>query len=140
MKDYTTQQEHINALSSWVTLTVSKQYLSTCCRATETLREWYKNLRTRVQPSEDQVYLEVWKEYADITRALTRPPKNPYTWLKRWTLTVKKAIQLNIITADKPITWLTGFIEPVNKWKSEWITKYKTQYLKEAKDGTLTFR
>ena len=31
-------------------------------------------------------------------------------------------------------------MEPVNKWKPEWIVKYKAQYLKEAKDGTLTFR
>ena len=39
----------------------------------------------------------------------------------------------------RPIIWLMGFIEPVNKWKPEWIAKYKAQYFKEAKDGTLTF-
>ena len=55
-------------------------------------------------------------------------------------MAVERAIQFNVIMADKPITWLRGFINAVERWKPEWAAIYGAQYAKEVKDGTLSFR
>ena len=66
------------------------------------LRVWYKNLRKRVKPNILQKYKAVWEKYNQVIKVLIRFPKDPCTWLRNWTVAVKKAVAHGIITVNKP--------------------------------------
>ena len=45
-----------------------------------------------------------------------------------------------MIVANKPKTWLKGFINAIEKWKPEWVNTYEALYIKDIKDGTFIFK
>ena len=79
----------------------------------DSLRVWYKNLRERVKPNALQEHKAVWEEYNRAVKVLVRPPKDPRTWLRNWTVAVKKAAVHGIITTNKPWTWIISFIKAI---------------------------
>ena len=85
---------------------------------------WYKNLRERVRPNAVEEYKAVWKEYQSVVKVLVRPPKDPYAWLRNWTVAVEKAAIHGIVMADKPWTWSVSFMEVIKYWKPTWESIY----------------
>ena len=87
------------------------------CKPDDLLCVWYKNLTERVKLNVMQKYKAVWEKYNQIIKVLVRPLKDPYTWLRNWTVAVKKAAVYGIITANKPWTWIISFIKTIKYWK-----------------------
>ena len=75
------------------------------------LRIEYENLKKRVKPNIIQKYKAVWEEYNRVVKVLIKPPKDPRTWLRNWTVAVKKAAAYSIIIVNKPWTWIIIYIK-----------------------------
>ena len=73
-------------------------------------------------------------------KVLIKPPKDPRTWLRNWTVAVKKAAVHGIITVNKPWTWIISFIKIIKYWKLNWELSYDTVYEEKIKAGTLLFK
>ena len=82
-------------------------------KSDDLLRVWYKNLSKRVKPSIWKKHQAVWEKYTRVIKVLVRPPKDPYTWLRNWTVAVKKAAVHGIIMANKPWTWIISFMKVI---------------------------
>ena len=111
-----------------------------CCKPDDLLRVWYKNLRERVKLNALQEYKAVWEEYNRAVKVLVRPPKDPYAWLRNWTVAIKKAAVHGIITANKPWTWIVSFMKAVKHWKPSWESSYGAVYKEKIEAGTLLFK
>ena len=75
------------------------------------LRVWYKNLSERVKPNVLEKYQAIQEKYTQVIKILIRSSKDPCTWLRNWSVAVKKAAVYGIITANKPWTWIISFIK-----------------------------
>ena len=154
MREYNTQRDRINALQSWITSTVARQYQDMCCKAADPLRVWYKNLIERVKPNAVEEYKDaveehkavweehkaVWEEYQRAVKVLVRPPKDPHAWLRNWTVAVEKAATHGIVMTDKPWTWSVSFMKAIRYWKPTWELIYNALYKEEINAGTLSFK
>ena len=43
--------------------------------------------------------------------------KDPFAWLRNWTVAIEKAAVYGIIMANKPWTWIIFFIKIIKYWK-----------------------
>ena len=76
------------------------------CKSDDLLRVWYKNLNERVKLNVLEKYQAVWEKYTRVIKVLIKFPKDPYAWLRNWSMAVKKAAVYGIVMANKP--WCHG--------------------------------
>ena len=111
-----------------------------CYKPDDLLRVWYKNLTERIKLNALQEYKAVWEKYNQVVKVLVKPPKDPYAWLRNWTVVIKKAAVHGIIMANKPWTWIISFIKIIKYWKLSWESSHGAVYKKKIKAGTLLFK
>ena len=111
-----------------------------CYKPDDLLRVWYKNLKERVKLNALQEYKIIWEEYNRVVKILVNPPKDPYAWLRNWTVVIKKAAVYGIIMTNKPWTWIISFIKIIKYWKPNWELNYGVIYEEKIEAGTLLFK
>jgi hypothetical protein len=88
-KEFREQDSAVQKLKKWVTDTVAPHYVEIACGATESLAQWYANLKEHVGISDIRSQISAREQYKDALKPLTKS-KDWSSWLSNW----EKAISL----------------------------------------------
>jgi hypothetical protein len=72
-KRYVAQNKSIDKVKEWIRKTVSPNYPRTCCKPTESIKDWYKNWRKHAGISEYEAETETREEYKKAIKPMPKP-------------------------------------------------------------------
>jgi len=72
-KRYVAQVKSIDKVKEWIPKTVSPNYPRTCCKPTESIKDWYKNRRKHAGISEYEAETETREEYKKAIKPMPKP-------------------------------------------------------------------
>src|SRR5271169_5802261 len=71
-KEFREQDSAVQKLKKWVTDTVAPHYIEIACEATESLTQWYSNLKEHVGTSDIQSQISAQEQYKEALKPLTK--------------------------------------------------------------------
>jgi len=137
-KEYEKQQDLVRKLKEWIAANVSSHYQETCCEPTESMAEWYKNLKMAAgidTRSEENNAREKYKE------ALKTPEvKDLTTWVDLWEKTMTVAKKKKVVETTKTSIWFQEFLAAIRGALPMWVAAYGISKDPQVEDGTLDYR
>jgi hypothetical protein len=137
-KAYEKQQDLIRKLKEWIAANVSSHYQETCCEPTESMAEWYKNLKMAAgidTRSEENNAREKYKE------ALKTPEVKDLTmWVDLWEKTMTVAKKKKVVETTKTSIWFQDFLAAIRGALPMWAAAYGISKDPQVEDGTLDYR
>jgi hypothetical protein len=112
-KEYNAEITFIRTLKDWIRKTVAPNYQQTCCKPTESIKEWYGNLKENVQFSNKEIKAELRSKYKLAIKPLTKP-KDTLNWIMRWEQTMALAQDKNLPVTKDHEEWFDDFMDAVN--------------------------
>jgi hypothetical protein len=137
-KAYEKQQDLVRKLKEWIAANVSSHYQETCCEPTESMTEWYKNLKMAAgidTRSEENNAREKYKE------ALKAPKiKHLAAWVDMWEKTMTVAKKKKVVETTKASIWFQDFLAAIRGTLPMWAAAYGISMDPQVEDGTLDYR
>jgi hypothetical protein len=136
-RKYQTQLNAVQALRKWVRTTVSPHYVRIACDPTETLTQWYANLKRHVGVSDDRSRLSAREEYRDALKPLSKL-KDWSKWLSNWERAIGNAQSKKVPEALYTAGWVTDFLVSVRPIADTWATSYTISKREQIEKGLIT--
>jgi hypothetical protein len=137
-KAYERQQDLIRKLKGWIAANVSSHYQETCCEPTESIAEWYKNLKMAAGidvRSEETNARERYKE------ALKTPKMEDFTtWVDSWEKTMTVAKKKKVVETTKTSIWFQDFLAAIRGTLPMWAAAYGISKDPQVDNDTLDYR
>ncbi|XP_044723699.1 integrase core domain-containing protein [Hirsutella rhossiliensis] len=115
------QQEGIRDLRSWVAKTICKTYHRTCCKANQSLKQWYELLNSNAKGSEKEVRRTLHQKYEKAITPTAKPPRNWTNWSDIWIKAINEGLEGGLPEALNEEIWLRGFLRAVRPHFPHWV-------------------
>lgn len=138
-KMYENEQNSIDLLKDIIGQTVTSHIFSACCPATESLRDWYSNLKQHSSLGQDQ--LDAWarERYLTAIQSLTEIPQDPEAWLQAWEKAIINGQTRQLPETLSPIILARDFFNVVRGVFPDWARFAEREYRTQIFDRTLTY-
>ena len=138
-KEFREQDGAVQKLKKWVTDTVVPHYVEVACGATESLAQWYRNLKEHVGISDIRSQISAREQYKEALKPLTKS-KDWSNWLSNWEKAISLAQKKKVPEALSTTAWITDFLLAVRPIAEHWTTSYRITQKKQIEKGLITFR
>jgi hypothetical protein len=142
MKAYNEENHRVQEVRKWIMKTVVSHLQQIACKPTESLRQWYTNLRDAVGVENFDMAQEVRSKYRAATAPVHTMPKDFTAWINRWEIAVGNMEDKSMPEASDAKLWfndlqtaLRGHYEVQN-----FLSNFRIMKEAELKSNTLSFR
>ena len=137
-KAYEKQKDLIRKLKEWISVNVSSHYQQTCCEPTQSMTEWYKNLKLAAGIDKRSEETNAREKYQEALK----PPKvkDLLTWVDSWEKTMTIAKSKKVLETTKTSVWFQDFLKAVRGIEPIWAAAYGISKDPQVEDSTLDYR
>ncbi|THC88009.1 hypothetical protein EYZ11_012547 [Aspergillus tanneri] len=136
LEEYNKQKAELNKIREWIQKTVSPQVYEFCCIPSDSLNDWYDNLKKNVGVDEFRVKELAREAYQKAIK--TPKPRDINTWINNWELAMQKGIKAKIAVATSLTDWIKDFLNAeVPKAEAEDRKPWITEGVQEEQSGII---
>ncbi|KAA8641563.1 uncharacterized protein ATNIH1004_011699 [Aspergillus tanneri] len=138
LEEYNKQKAELNKIREWIQKTVSPQVYEFCCIPSDSLNDWYDNLKKNVGVDEFRVKELAREAYQKAIK--TPKPRDINTWINNWELAMQKGIKAKIAVATSLTDWIKDFLNAVRSLNPHWVESYWINKKQDIQEESLSFR
>ena len=138
-KTYKDQEDNVYKFKEWLMTSVSPHYRQTCLEPSESLLNWYKNLKDAAGIN---TYIETNNARRQYREAL-KPPRNLKefdNWIDNWEKAMDIAYNKGIAVTQTAAEWFSDLIGTLEKILPTWSEAYELTRTQEVENNTLVYR
>jgi hypothetical protein len=137
LKTFEKQQDLVAKMKEWMITNISIHFQKTCCKAAQSLPEWYGNLKKSAGISRRLEDANARQRYRD---ALTPPkPKDLAAWADSWEQAMTEAKEKKVVATTRVSEWFEDFLTAVKNVDPLWAKAYGINKDPQVDDETLDF-
>ena len=106
----------------------------TCCRPTESIKDWYEKLKEHAGISEYEAETETREKYKRATKPIGKP-KDILSWTTAWEQAMAAAQEKGLSAAMNPIEWFDDFMMAVRPVMPNWAEPYRIMKKSEVRNN-----
>lgn len=137
LKLFDKQQERVTKMRNWIIAHVSTHFQKTCCKAAQSLPQWYTNLQKAAGISKRQQDANALQKYKDAVKP--PKPKDLAAWADKWEQTMTEAKEKDVLATKRASQWFEDFLGAVRTVKPTWAEAYGINKDSHIEDDTLDF-
>jgi hypothetical protein len=121
-KAFEKQLDLIAKMKEWITANVSVHFQKTCCKATQSLPQWYTTLKKAAGASKRLEDANARRKYRE---ALNLPKSKDLTaWADRWEQAMTEAKEKKVVATTRVSEWFEDFLTAVKDVDPIWAKAY----------------
>lgn len=138
---YTQEAKAMADIGEFVIKTVNPKYRRTCCKADDSISQWYINLKKEVGATTEWGYNKASNDYHEALKPLAKI-KDYETFIDKWETAFSVAKDKGVAETLNYLSWSRDFFRSVKNVPEAvaWGISYRQTKGQDFQDGKLTYR